>query len=55
MAHQNRTRVGQTLGAGGIEMTMEMWQNFDNYGAGLVDEAPDAVDRTSELLGLLGS
>ena len=43
------------FGAGDIEMTMDMWQNFDNYGAGLVVEAPDAVDRTTELLGLLGS
>jgi hypothetical protein len=43
------------FGAGEIEMTMDLWQNFDNYGAGLVIEPPDAVDRTSELLALLDS
>lgn len=38
-----------------IEMVVETWQTFDNYGEDVEIVAPDAVDRTSELAGLLTS
>lgn len=38
-----------------IDMVVETWQTFDNYGEDVDIVAPDAVDRTSELAGLLDS
>lgn len=38
-----------------FEMVVETWQTFDNYGADFEIVAPDAVDRTSEIAGLLDS
>lgn len=41
------------LGLGDLEMTVDTWQNFDDYGTDVTITLPNAVDRTSELTGLL--
>lgn len=40
---------------GDIEVVVDTWQNFDNYGTDIVIAAPEATDRTSELAGLIES
>jgi hypothetical protein len=42
-------------GLGGTEISLMTWQNFDDYGVDIAIVAPDAVDGTSELSGLLQS
>lgn len=42
-----------SLGLGEIEMLVDTWQNFDNYGTAVTITPPPAIDRTSELTGLL--
>ena len=43
------------FGGESIEMTIDSWQEFDNYGASFGIVLPDAVDVTNELNGVLGN
>lgn len=44
-----------SLGLGDIEVVVDTWQNFDDYGTDVTITAPAATDRTSELAGLIDS
>ncbi len=45
----------ESLGFGDIEVVVDTWQNFADYGTDITISAPDAVDRTSEMAGLIDS
>ena len=44
---------GDAMGMGDIEIVVHTWQNFDDYGTDITITPPSAVDRTSELAGLI--
>lgn len=43
------------LGLGEIAMVVDTWQNFGDYGTAITIAPPAAVDKTSDLIGLLDS